>query len=844
MSEEQNHFSGDPNNQYHNQSDARQQLQIELHSLDEEAERLRIESENLAEQTEHIRKLEEQTQLARNSLNQIGPESLYEITRYKSPPERVKGFMEALFFLMHGKKYSWDEIKSYMQRSDFIPHVFDFQPTKVPEQIYERLAQEYPLADYSEEKIASASRALGPMAGYFERILASHRENARLKIRQRTIDFQRRKEALDTARQNVTMALQAASDNRSESAAERRRMLEKEIEARQIEDNRRRVEKEIEMRKEEEAERRKMKERELENREKELEMKRIELEALETEALERRRFMAQTLAEKEAKLAAHEEELRRAEAMKRASENRDLKNLNNSDYETHNVTPTQGMGNSNLGMASNVQIIGVGGPAKGMATGSNIQMVGVGGLVQASGNAPIKNPAQGPPQGPPQGFPQGPPQGPPQGFPQGSPQGPPQGFPQGPTKGSPQGPPQGPTQGFPQGPPQGPPKVSPHDPTLTLSQVEGGEKEDSLALLFSGAFKFMGLGHSVSVYGWPSDAGSFILSLSREEGGGSTDLFTQRIDARGGRAEPGRLSRVSPTQLAFSLRDSQPGELVSGVQPHYKPVPVYYQAPQGPVEKENGQPLHPDDPRNDLRDHWTNPQSIKTQNNTSPHAEPPVRPGVAAPLSSAAQPHPTEQAAPVGLVGPPPPGPAVNGFSSGSFVQVSRPISPILNSSNPGMLRPVSPINASIYSVSLGESSGFTPVVRVFADDSGMTRDSGPKLPARSLTPTISRGPSSGFYLPEERKTVYIPSTTFSGQSSGLSPSPRINRVEFSGTGRGDLADELQQISFHPMVKQYLNRVGGKICKISTAGDTKMILVEGPDYNTYVKLDDILNQHI
>jgi len=106
---------------------------------------------------------------AKKCLSTITPNQLDEIAKYNNPPRRVKLVLEAVMFLLLGKKLEWEQIRSEMIGQDFIQKVLKFDPSFLKPNIIETIKHNYiQHPDWNIEKIRNASQATGPLAEWLE----------------------------------------------------------------------------------------------------------------------------------------------------------------------------------------------------------------------------------------------------------------------------------------------------------------------------------------------------------------------------------------------------------------------------------------------------------------------------------------------------------------------------------------------------------------------------------------------------------------------------------------------------------------------------------------------------
>ena len=115
-----------------------------------------------------IKEIEELMQKAQTSMDEMDEDDLYEIASYRKPSERIRLVIEAVVFVMTGKKMEWKDIREEMA-DDFVDRVMDIKWSKLKKSTIKTLEEEYfsdPLWDM--EKIHKASKALGPLAEFMK----------------------------------------------------------------------------------------------------------------------------------------------------------------------------------------------------------------------------------------------------------------------------------------------------------------------------------------------------------------------------------------------------------------------------------------------------------------------------------------------------------------------------------------------------------------------------------------------------------------------------------------------------------------------------------------------------
>lgn len=106
---------------------------------------------------------------AKSAVQNINPAQLNEVRTYKMPPGKVKMTLEAVLFIIKGKKYAWDDIKQEMSRPDFLPSILNFQTSTLTEKQKQSVKNEFlNSADWDVTAIDRSSKAAGPMAIWLE----------------------------------------------------------------------------------------------------------------------------------------------------------------------------------------------------------------------------------------------------------------------------------------------------------------------------------------------------------------------------------------------------------------------------------------------------------------------------------------------------------------------------------------------------------------------------------------------------------------------------------------------------------------------------------------------------
>lgn len=152
------------------------------------------------EMQEKIQSLLKMMEEAKKSVQAITPVQIDEIAKYNNPPERIKTALEALFYLLNGKKYDWDHIKSLMKKPDFTQNVLKFNVANCKPGVVQFVKKEYIQQDkWNLEKLKKASKAMGPLGQWLEtqiqlsETLEKYPE-AKKALEDETINMQKREE--------------------------------------------------------------------------------------------------------------------------------------------------------------------------------------------------------------------------------------------------------------------------------------------------------------------------------------------------------------------------------------------------------------------------------------------------------------------------------------------------------------------------------------------------------------------------------------------------------------------------------------------------------------------------
>ena len=160
----------------------------DLESLNAKKEKLEIEMKALEKKYHNTFALQSQIEETKKSLlmnidelDRITAAQLEEISNYRTPSEKVKRFMEAVFYMMEKKKWSWDIIRKKMAGLDFVDSVINFDYGSITSEQLKVIAKDYSGPQFSSAEMWKASKALGPIGGWFQDQVVLATQNEKLK---------------------------------------------------------------------------------------------------------------------------------------------------------------------------------------------------------------------------------------------------------------------------------------------------------------------------------------------------------------------------------------------------------------------------------------------------------------------------------------------------------------------------------------------------------------------------------------------------------------------------------------------------------------------------------------
>ena len=160
---------------------------------DAEAQRRKVEAE--------LDKVRPELQAAQEGLNAIKDEYLYEVRSYPTPPKMVATILEAVLLVLGEKQTSWDRIKLYIRKDDFIPTVREFDPAKVPDTTRRALQKIVDDPALTEEAAHRASKAAAPLLKWIRAI--KHYADALILVKAMRAELDRLNELINEARDAI-----------------------------------------------------------------------------------------------------------------------------------------------------------------------------------------------------------------------------------------------------------------------------------------------------------------------------------------------------------------------------------------------------------------------------------------------------------------------------------------------------------------------------------------------------------------------------------------------------------------------------------------------------------------
>lgn len=113
--------------------------------------------------------LEKQLEELENVVENMSDKDLEELSKYKSPPERIRFFLEGLFYLLKERKFEWDQIKKEMMGGEFKKLIKNFKGKTVKPEVLKTMYKNYTShPDWDLKKLKNASKIMGPFGEWME----------------------------------------------------------------------------------------------------------------------------------------------------------------------------------------------------------------------------------------------------------------------------------------------------------------------------------------------------------------------------------------------------------------------------------------------------------------------------------------------------------------------------------------------------------------------------------------------------------------------------------------------------------------------------------------------------
>ena len=141
---------------------------------------------------------------ARSKVESIDRNRLLEIASYPNPPENIKKTIEAVLFLLYGRKIDWKDSKVEMAGTQFIDNIIKFKPESLTEERIALIRQNYVNSSWKLKAIYKASSAVGPLAEWLEAQLTYREVQSKLApLSGELEELKRRDRLVSDARQEI-----------------------------------------------------------------------------------------------------------------------------------------------------------------------------------------------------------------------------------------------------------------------------------------------------------------------------------------------------------------------------------------------------------------------------------------------------------------------------------------------------------------------------------------------------------------------------------------------------------------------------------------------------------------
>ncbi len=121
---------------------------------------------------DEINRVEPILENAKRIVSKMTVTQLDEICKYNNPSRKIKKTLEAVCYLLEGKKMTWKQISSRLNNGNFISSILKFKLSKKNSENYEFVKKNYlGSKEWNVKSIYKASRAVGPLADWLSSLV-------------------------------------------------------------------------------------------------------------------------------------------------------------------------------------------------------------------------------------------------------------------------------------------------------------------------------------------------------------------------------------------------------------------------------------------------------------------------------------------------------------------------------------------------------------------------------------------------------------------------------------------------------------------------------------------------
>lgn len=116
-----------------------------------------------------MKDLENKIEALEEVVESMNDKDLEELSKYKNPPERIRFFLEGMFYLLKERKLEWDQIKKEMISGDLKKQIKIFKGKKVKPEVQKNMIKNYTSSpEWDLKKLKNASKVMGPFGDWME----------------------------------------------------------------------------------------------------------------------------------------------------------------------------------------------------------------------------------------------------------------------------------------------------------------------------------------------------------------------------------------------------------------------------------------------------------------------------------------------------------------------------------------------------------------------------------------------------------------------------------------------------------------------------------------------------